>query len=136
MTVERLMNGVGEYYEPEPNTGCWLWLKALDTGGYGQTSVGGRLRQAHRIFYEFCIGASIPSGFVAHHKCETRSCVNPNHLEPMGKPDHTAKLTKDEVREVRDQLLLGATQRELAMLFGVDPSTISHISTGECWKNG
>lgn len=71
-----------EKYIPEPNSGCWLWDAACDTGGYAQISVGNKSKSAHRISYEMHVGP-VPEGLVLDHKCRVRSCVNPDHLEPV-----------------------------------------------------
>ena len=65
-----------ERYEPEPNTGCWLWM-GWTVRGYGRYGVEGRL--AHRLFYETYVGP-IPDGLVIDHICRVRSCVNPAHM--------------------------------------------------------
>lgn len=65
---------------------CWEWQGSQSKNGYGR--FGKRL--AHRVAHELCIG-SIPEGFVVHHKCHNRSCVNPKHLE--------ARTLKDNVRD-------------------------------------
>jgi len=70
----------------EPNSGCWLWTGALYKNGYAafgiQYRIGWRARLAHRISYELHVG-QIPSDRIIDHKCKTRSCVNPHHLEPV-----------------------------------------------------
>lgn len=69
-----------EQYTPEPNTGCWLWLRALDTHGYGHFNLDGKDMLAHRhAFVE--VRGPIPSDMVLDHRCRTRSCINPAHLE-------------------------------------------------------
>jgi len=75
-------------YAVDPETGCWIWLKSLVTGGYGRicTTGGGYLR-AHRVYYEHHVGP-IPRGHEVHHRCENRLCVNPEHLEALSKEDH------------------------------------------------
>ena len=67
---------------PEPNSGCWIWTGTRNSYGYGQISKkkGGAL--AHRWSYEHFIGP-IPDGLQIDHLCRTRSCVNPQHLEPV-----------------------------------------------------
>jgi len=67
-------------YIPEPNSGCWLWLGSLGSGGYGIINQKGRTRAAHRFLYEEHHGVRVPSDLVCDHKCRTRSCVNPAHI--------------------------------------------------------
>jgi hypothetical protein len=74
-------------YIPEPNSGCWLWIAAIDPqNGYGRFGdwQDGRTRSfwAHRLSYELYVGP-IPDGLVIDHLCRTRCCVNPDHLEPV-----------------------------------------------------
>lgn len=69
---------------PEPNTGCWLWLGTINHEGYGKvhsTERGTRVF-AHRASYEREFGP-IPPGLQIDHRCRTRSCINPRHLEAV-----------------------------------------------------
>lgn len=69
-----------DHYVPEPNTGCWLWLGRFNLGGYGVTPLalcGARL--AHRFFWLHHRGP-VPTGQLVLHRCDTRPCVNPDHL--------------------------------------------------------
>lgn len=68
---------------PEPNTGCWLWLRAIDKYGYG----GFRLKphpymSAHRGSFIAHRGP-IADGLTVDHLCRVRCCVNPDHLEAV-----------------------------------------------------
>ena len=73
---------------PEPNSGCWLWTASLDGKGYGQIMCGrNNLKRAHRLVYESLRGA-IPAGLDLDHKCRVRSCVNPDHLEPVTRAEN------------------------------------------------
>ena len=68
---------------PEPNSGCWLWTGALITG-YGvlwEKERDGNI-YAHRFSYELHHGP-LPDGLQLDHLCRVRSCVNPDHLEPV-----------------------------------------------------
>ena len=67
---------------PEPNSGCWLWLKGANTAGYGYIKVEGKQRRAHIVCYEENVGP-VPAGLVLDHKCRVKSCINPAHLEPV-----------------------------------------------------
>lgn len=68
-------------YIPEPNTGCWLWTNALDKDGYGFIFIDRKTssKRAHRFSWALHNG-KIPYGGVIMHKCDTPSCVNPEHL--------------------------------------------------------
>jgi hypothetical protein len=65
---------------------CWLWAGSLHSQGYGQFSWNGRVRLAHRAFYQTFRGP-IPAGLQVQHKCDLKSCCNPNHLK-LGKHVH------------------------------------------------
>lgn len=66
------------YSTPEPNTGCWLWDRAVSRGGYARMRFRGRLTGAHRVAYVVFVGDL--GDLDACHKCDTPSCVNPNHI--------------------------------------------------------
>ena len=74
---------------PEPNSGCWLWDGVL-SDGYGATEVRGRQVKAHRFAYEALVGP-VPQGLVLDHKCRTRCCVNPEHLDPVAQGENARR---------------------------------------------
>lgn len=62
--------------------GCWVWVGAIDTSGYGIAWNGRRIMGAHRLAYEMLVGA-VPDGLVLDHRvCDLPCCVNPAHMEP------------------------------------------------------
>lgn len=66
----------------EKTEGCWNWVASRNNKGYGHLGMGDRRVYAHRYSYELHKGA-IPSGLHIDHLCRNRSCVNPDHLEPV-----------------------------------------------------
>ena len=144
---------------PEPNSGCWLWLGVVDAKtGYGHfSSTRTNVAGAHRVSWRMHRG-EIPAGLCVCHKCDVRSCVNPDHLFlgtysenmrdasrkgrmnwklgarrnlPSGANHHAAKLTLPQVLEIRASKASGI---ELAKSFGVSNVTISRIRSGVIWR--
>src|SRR5580765_4132099 len=131
----------------EPNSGCWLWTAAVLKDGYGHIAAGGRhgmYLQAHRASWEIHRGP-IPPGVCVLHKCDTPSCVNPDHLflgtqleniadrHAKGRSRAPRKLTAGALKEIRARVVAGETRRDLAEEFGVDPSTVSRAISGNTY---
>lgn len=68
-----------KYVIPVTESGCWLWNGSINTWGYGQFWHKCKNIPAHRFAFSHYCGA-VPKGMVVMHKCDVRSCVNPNHL--------------------------------------------------------
>lgn len=124
----------------DPNSGCWLWTDCLHHNGYGQISLGrgkpsGR---AHRISWELNKGP-VPAGALVLHKCDVRSCVNPDHLflgtpaENMndmiakGRAKHPRKFSSSQIDQIRNSQ---APQKDIAALFGISQAYVSQIRSG------
>lgn len=60
---------------------CWRWQGALNSKGYGQFKLCGRMIGGHRIAYVLAHPeiSLKPSDFVLH-SCDTPTCCNPRHL--------------------------------------------------------
>jgi len=69
---------------PEPNSGCLLWLGAMNQFGYGRARLGGKRMVAHRAAYILACGP-VPDDLELDHLCRVRCCINPAHLEPVSK---------------------------------------------------
>lgn len=84
--LEKALARFEKHYEPEPNTGCWLWTARLTGGGYGhfRVCVAGVAWSvpAHRWLYEVTV-SQVPPKLHLDHLCRQRSCVNPAHLQPV-----------------------------------------------------
>lgn len=61
---------------------CWFWTGAMFQNGYAAIKAGRRAARAHRVSYETFIGP-IPDDLTIDHLCRNKSCVNPDHLEPV-----------------------------------------------------
>lgn len=147
---ERMMRRV---VRNEPS-GCWLWTGATwGMMGYGVIISGSsrdgtrRTMSVHRVSYEHNVGP-IPTGMHVLHRCDVPTCVNPAHLflgsdldntrdrQHKGRHRKGTKLRPGDISEIKKLLAAGVSQPEIARTFGVSPSQISRINTGDrrTWK--
>lgn len=136
-----------------PGDLCWEYQGCLSNDGYawvGRTEWGRTPRRAHRVSWELVYG-EIPKGEGFHgtavlHRCDNRRCVRPSHLflgtqrgnmEDMVRKGRKAgaKLTPDQVQEIRHLHRHGHERGELALKFGVDRHSIYMITSGRTWKS-
>jgi hypothetical protein len=138
---------------PEPNSGCHIWTGARRVGGlgYGKFVVHGRQVGAHRVAWEIYRGP-IPDGLHVLHKCDTPSCVNPDHLflgdqaannrdmfakgrayDRSGHSNSRSKLSPEQVRQIR--AMPKKEQATIAEMYGVSQSTVSRVQRMEVYRD-
>ena len=141
----------GQVSKVDKSGDCWLWIASKDKDGYGQITVGGKVKKAHRLVVEMD-GSDVPSGMCVLHHCDTPSCVRLDHLyigtmadnvrdrdnrkrraPPKGEKNGRAKLTRCDVYHIRRSYKKGWTQKMIADAFGVHNTTISNILNGRSW---
>lgn len=127
---------------------CWEWPHARTPRGYGRQVYGGRIEYAHRLSHR-AFNGPIPAGQHVCHRCDNPPCWNPAHLFAgtgnanvrdrdikgrvcRGERHHSAKLTEEDVREIRASGLSGPA---LAAQYGVKPSAIYKLLDGRSWKH-
>ena len=79
-----LFNRFFSKVEPEPNSGCWIWIGAQGRRGYGRFRGlnRGDFVEPHVFSYRVLVG-DIPPGLELDHRCRQPWCVNPGHLEAV-----------------------------------------------------
>lgn len=129
--------------------GCWEWRGGRGKHGYGGFWLDGVMCSAHRASYELHIGP-IPLGMHVCHRCDHRSCVNPQHLflgtnadnvrdrvvkgrTPSGPAHYKTKFTHTDIDAIRSD---GRPHLAIAQHYGVAHGTIGAIKRGENWKYG
>lgn len=122
-------------YVIEP-TGCWRWLKAKTTAGYGHFHFRGNYYQAHRLVYGLLRGPVLTVAM--DHLCRNRWCVNPDHLEPVSHRENIrrgdgTKLTVAQVRQIHSLRAQGLSQRAIGRRMKVDHSTVCRVLKGQRW---
>lgn len=141
---------------PDPVTGCHNFTGRLDSYGYAQIKDKGKAILVHRWAWSQ-INGPVPDGLGILHKCDNRSCINPDHLyagdqkqnmadmfargrqgvKPSGR-DHKrpmAKLTESQVIAVKVHLAARRPQSVAARRFNVSPQLINDIAMNRTWQH-
>ena len=132
---------------------CWDWNASLQTAGYGQISIDGTQRSAHRISYLITYG-TIPKGLCVLHRCDNKKCVNPQHLflgthkdnaidaarkgrlSNRGETHPSARLTSADVLAIRSLWRSGkVTQKQIADQFRVTEDHVGDIVRRRYWSH-
>jgi hypothetical protein len=126
--------------------GCWLWQSLKMKKGYGRMHCFGGMNLAHRISYQLYV-EDIPDDICVLHRCDTPSCVNPDHLflgtladnnqdkakkgrAPRGETHPLAKFTEAQIRSI----YLDARPYNLIVSdYGISKPHISGIKSGKFW---
>lgn len=134
--------------QPEPNSGCWIWLGAINENGYGRVSWLRRNAHAHRVVYEI-LARPLKAGEQVLHRCDNPCCVNPDHMfigdpalnkaDSVSKKRHvhgekhpTSKLTDETALQI---LRAPGKYRDIAKQFGVHNSIVWGIKARKHWKH-
>ena len=140
--------------------GCWLWRNPDPSNGYGKFSYQGQVMGAHRVSWLIHYG-DISDGLWVLHKCDTPACVNPDHLflgthddnmadmtakhrgryqqhpetVTKGEQHGNAKLTENDVREIRRLRANGTPRQTVAQMFGISQSNVKQITARTAWAH-
>lgn len=151
LAMLKLRHRLAQYIDVRKAAPCWLWTGSTAGKGYGKLRWRGRVVGAHRASYRAWKG-HIPEGLHVCHRCDNPWCVKPEHLflatnrENMqdalkkgrlmtGERATHAKLTEEDVREMRKRWCRMATVEKLAGHFGVSEGTVHNIVSGRSWRH-
>lgn len=129
---------------------CWIW-KGRVSRRYGVISIGDHPVRAHRAAWLLTRG-EIPARLVVCHRCDQPLCCNPDHLwlgtvldnnrdcRAKGRHSHgdrhpDAKLSEDQVMEIRRLMLTDTPRRQIAERFGTSIHNVYRIAGGYSWKH-
>lgn len=142
---EKLLTRFWPKVEISTGDTCWLWAGAKVPAGYGSIGIGGRQHGAHRVSWAIANGRW-PESMVLH-RCGVHGCVRPDHLYvgtssqnsedarrhgtlPLGERHANAKVTDDQVAEIRARYAAGETQVRIAADYPVTQAQVSNIVRG------
>lgn len=145
---------LGFWDRTAPST-CIEWQGPLKQDGYGAVSWEGQATTAHRVAYTLAKGL-IPDGLQVRHTCDNRRCCNPDHLilgtqrENMadrrerpkkwgwgakGEASGKAKLTNEQVIDIRLRYAMGETAKAIAKDIGMSHSAVQNITSRRTWTH-
>ncbi len=130
-----------------PESGCWIWMRALSQDGYGAARFFCKSMRAHRLAWHAFRGD--PAGLQVLHHCDVPTCCNPAHLflgthddnmgdkvakrrQSFGENHGMTKLTEEQVVAIRAD---ARTLQTIAAQYGVTFGLISHIKLRRLWKH-
>lgn len=143
-------------------TGCWNWLRCVNSSGYGSLKVNGITTLAHRYAYYRAVGplqlhingVNKPDTELVLHSCDNRLCCDPAHLrtgtnhdnqkeayarkrktQPKGSLHVNSKLNNADIKNIRSAHTKGMTQVSLAAIYHVSQHCISLITRKETYTN-
>lgn len=135
-----VLDRFNDKWTPEPYSGCWIWTDVCMGRGYGVMNIKGNIQLAHRISWQLHRG-EIPDGMFICHHCDTRSCVNPNHMFLGSPADNlkdaaikgrmTKKLSIEQVTKIRDD---PRPHRQIASDYGVSHALVGYIKRNLQWR--
>lgn len=133
--------------------GCLTWPFAVNSAGYAQVSVNRVNKNAHRVMCEMVHGPAPSGDHDAAHSCGKghEGCVHPRHVHwatpkenaadklvhgtsGFGENNAAAKLTEDQVREIRS-LQGKLSTSEIGNLFGITGSNVWSIHHRKSWRH-
>jgi hypothetical protein len=129
----------------EPS-GCWRWLGAHLTNGYGVFSHSRFSREyAHRVSYRLFVGPISP-GLLICHRCDNPGCVNPEHLFIGTQADNmldaarkgrvASTVRASLVKQIHEASAEGRSNRAaIARRFAVSESVVHDILSGRHWNH-
>lgn len=128
--------------------GCWLWIGATDSSGYGHLTDRRKTISVHRISYFLHEGD--PGDMQVLHTCDNPICCNPEHLflgtnldnmkdrqakgryaSNKGERSNFAQHSDELVSRIRAFLNSGLSQAEVARKFGISDGYVSKLANGK-----
>ncbi len=162
MTEEQKLDRLKKSFEKYVirQEGCWEWKGPIAKGGYPVMSCRREIGsdRGHRASWMIYKGP-IPKGMLVCHSCDNPICTNPNHLwigsqkqnnddkiakgrgkyeqppSKKGSLNNAAKLTEEQVKEIKILLEKGLTMIAIGKQYGVSKTTILRIKKGTNWKH-
>lgn len=138
---------------------CWLWLGPKSEGPYGRFTIKNALYSPHRVAFVLW-NTAIPINMCVCHTCDNPRCVNPSHLflgttldnvrdkirknrysrvgnrgRVKGEKNGCAKLTEENIIQIRKLRKAGLTYKEIGQKFGISRTHTTRICCMRNWRH-
>ncbi len=150
LTKEQIYNRIKNVYESNViiKDNCWGWKGEINQQGYGRISYGSQRITIHRAAW-LIFHKEIPKGMCILHKCDNPLCSNLDHLflgtikdnvhdmikkgrRIIKKSPHGHRsilnLTDNEIIEIKQLLLSGILQKDIAIKFNISRVSIHRLN--------
>ena len=87
--ARRVPDSVRFWLQVDVSGSCWKWQGEINPDGYGRFYANRKGVMAHRYAYQFLKGTIAEQ--TLDHLCRTKSCVNPDHLEPCSAAENVSR---------------------------------------------
>ncbi len=153
LSFEKHLQHYWDRVEKKSTEECWPWTGAKTWKGYGFFRWDGKSQNAHRVAWMLANGP-IPEGIHCLHRCDNPACQNPAHLflgtnlenisdkmskgrhrGPRGERSSSAKLTSEQIYEIRERGETCEPYETIARRFGITEGHVSMIITRRSWKH-
>lgn len=158
--MTNVVDSVWEKVEKRGADECWPWTgRSAGKDGRGRMDIGGvegvyAPRAAYISVNPGAISLRANNGVHVLHRCDNPVCCNPSHLfigdhadnmadkvskgrqyKPKGTESPRAKLSAEDVADIRLKKRAGATKKALALLYDVSVATISGALYGRHYRD-
>lgn len=131
--------------------GCWTWNGGIQRRPNGDDYplfyFNGSQKPAHRILWRIYYSHHLRKDEVIQHTCDHTWCMNPNHIykvsrsldaqerakervrrqQGYGENHPKAKLSDQEIAEIRQRVQNGELRKDVAADFGISKSYVSML---------
>jgi hypothetical protein len=145
--------------------GCWIWIACRGSGGYGRFGHGrsdwahrvswelhrGPIPEGMFVCHSCDVRACVNPDHLwlgtnadnlADMRAKGRAATGDRHgsqtkpeSRPRGERHGSARLTEEDVREIRRRRSAGEPQQRVANHFGISQGRVSEISRGLAWRH-
>lgn len=156
-----LVEDVRQECSIDPSTGCWVWQKGKDKDGYPKLFIDGKNWRGNRAVLKAVTGKlgsnarhkcdnppcmnpdhlewgsskdnkkdSIERGRHAHGD---KHFMRQDPSKLRGEGNGRSKLSNEMVQDIKSRRQSGMKVKDIAVLYGVDRTTISRVINGHSW---